>query len=245
MKLAHRNDIFRASALIPITQFFPATLITNNPTYLHLVAAAPVWLLPASLGFAVAVWLIDPWIKDSRLRQLWKWATDVFEVKHLHAQSSWQNWDSDGGVMPETDIGVRLRIKFRRRVKGHLSLRVFSCTGQGRTPFETVIKIGTVDAIAGETIDIPVVDLGIGEPGWDPQRRRGWGPDKSADFIGGSRNVAVLECRHGWLTQTHHIFVAMVSHVGKHQAPRIYVQDGDDDVFDISEHVRTGLWKYG
>jgi len=245
MKMSiRRNDLFRLSAVIPLARSIPAELVYNSPAYLRLVNSMPEWLLPASLGFVIAVWLVDPWTSDSRLREWWKWATDVFEVEHLHAQSFWPNWDADGGSMPETDIGVRLRIRFRRRTKGNLWLRVFSCTGQGRKPLEKVINLGSVDALKGEVMDIPVVDAGIPEPGWDHTRKRGWGPDKSADFIGGSRNVAILECSHGGITQKHRFFVAMVSHVGKHGAPRIYIQDEDDDIFDTSDQALTGSFRY-
>lgn len=244
MKLAIRNsDIRLASPLWPLLWLVPSQVISNGQTYQSWVSKMPAWLLPFAIGFAVASYVWDPFQKDSRLRQLWHLLTDSFEVSHLGA-GHWSPWDGQG-PMPDTDIGVRVRIRFRRDVSNaDLRLRIFSCTGRKRKPFEKVIRLGIVNAAKGETRDIPIVDIGIPEPGWDHIRKRGWGPTKDTSLITGSRNVVVIECKRGWLTQKHHVFIALVSHVGKHAAPRIYVQDEADAPFDTSETALTGMWKY-
>jgi hypothetical protein len=148
--------------------------------------------------------------------------------------------------MPETDIAVRLRIRFVRNVRGaRIWLRVFSCTGQGRKPFEKVYPVGRINAVKGEVVEIPVVDKGISEPGWDAHRPRGWGPQTDGSLLLGSRNIAIIECQGRWLTQRHKFFIASVSHVGRHSSPRIYLQDEQDDIFDTSADAKTGLWRYG
>ena len=223
----------------------PSTVISNGPLYQKLVADVPSGVFWAAVGFAAASYIWDPFQKGSRLRQLWRWMTDVFSVEHLCAQSNWSNWDSDGSPMPMSDIGVRLLIRWRRDVHdARLYLRVFSHTGAGQKPFEHVMPIGIVTAAKGEILQIPVVDIGIAEAGWDHTRRRGWGPDKGERLIA-PNNVAILECQRGWLTQRHRMFVTVVSHVGKHEAPRLYVQDEADDLFDTSASAKLGIWKYG
>jgi hypothetical protein len=59
--------------------------------------------------------------------------------------------------------------------------------------------------------------------------------------------VVVLECQGKWLTQTRRFFVEVISHdtgLGLHK-PNLYLQDEDDDIWDVSEGAKTGLWKYG
>lgn len=218
----------------------------EKPENAKLVPAMPDWLLPFSLGIAIATLWFDVLFRDnSRLRELWKILTDKFEIAHLHS-GHWNDWNEPGDVMPLTDIGVRLRIRFKRRVKrGRLRLRVFSCTGQGRKPFEDLIDLGKIDVAKGKILDIPLVDLGVPSPGWDHERKRGWGPKKQATLIGLSRNVAVIECEGMFLTQRHRIFVTMVSHHRPDSPPGIYAQDEADDIFDLSEDSRIGIWKYG
>ena len=241
MKTAIRkNDIWRVVPVIFVgVQKVPAQLVTAEPRYLTAVAAMPDWLFPLTLGFAIAVWAIDPWTEDSRLRQFWDWLTRKFIVEGICAQH-WLEWRD--GIMPESDIGVRARIRFTKDIRnGRVVLRVFSCTGLGRKPFEHVIPIKSGDFIKGQILDIPIVDIGIPEAGWDHQRKRGWGPDPKDTLISDAGNVVVIECQ-GLVTQAHKIFISTVSHVGKHSDPRIYIQDERDDIFNTSAETRIGKY---
>ena len=237
-------DLPLLSALVPLAHLVPAEMVFNSDKYQALVRAVPDWAFWASCGFVAAAWLLDPWRKQSRIRDFWHWATDTFAVAHFHAQNHWQDWGPNNDLMPDSDIGVRLRIRFVRSGKCRLVLRVFSCTGQGREPSEYVVMVRDVDAIKGQKLDIEMVDMGIASLGWDHTRPRGWGPDKAINFIGGSRNVAVLECRRGPFIQRHRFFVAMVNHHDQHSAPRIYIQDEDEDIFDTGSDAKTGIWRY-
>ena len=240
-KMIRKNDIWRLSPLVPLSQRVPADLVTADPRYLNLVATVPEWLFPASVGFAIAIWLLDPWTDDSRLRQFWGGLTRKFVVEGLQA-GHWSDWR--GGAMPDTDIGVRARIRFTKNLRnGKVWLRVFSCTGRGRKPFEHIIPVTSGDFIQGQVVNIPIVDFGIPSEGWDHTRQRGWGPEPKDTLIGGSGNIVSIECR-GWFTQTHRMFIAPVGHVGKHSSPRLYVQDENDDIFDASANCRTGGWRY-
>lgn len=218
--------------------------VMSRPAFQSLANNVPDWLLPFSFGVAVATLAYDILFRrESRVREAWRLLTDKFKVEHLHA-GHWSQWR--GEPMPETDIAVRLRIRFVRNVpNARLWLRVFSCTGQGREPFQHVIPIGRLNAIKGQILDIPVVDLGIPEPGWDATRSRGWGPGAEPALIPTSRNVVVLECSGRWLTQRHKFYISLVGHTGHHGSPRIHVQDEEEEIFDVSAHARTGLWRYG
>lgn len=225
--------------------WFCGKWLDAHPEY-QWITAVPDWAYPLSMGIAVAtLWYDLLRGSDSRIWQVWHQMTDKFEVAHLHAGHwSGPEW---GGVMPMTDIGVRLQVKFVRKVRRiDLVLRVYSCTGQGREPFEHVIKIANnYNAQAGQKLNIPVVDMGIPEPGWDHTRKRGWGPLKTENLIGGSRNVVIVECHGRWLTQRRKIYIQMVSHVGQKLSPCLYVQEEEDDVFDTSARSKLGIFKYG
>lgn len=236
-----KNDVWRVvPAFLAGAQQVPAQMVTADPRYLTVVAAMPDWLFPLTLGFAIAVWAIDPWTEDSRIRQFWSWATRKFVVEGVHA-GHWGGWR--GETMPETDIGVRARIRFTKNIRnGRVWLRVFSCTGTGRKPFEHVIPIADGDFIKGQVMNIPVVDIGIPEAGWDHERKRGWGPNPTETLIGGAGSVVFIECQ-GRVTQTHKIFITGVAHVGKHSEPRLYVQDEKDNIFDTSPESRIGNYK--
>jgi hypothetical protein len=228
----HRNDLFRASIFIPLLRSIPAELITTNQAYAKILSSLPEWLTPASIGFALAVWIVDPWTKDSRIKQLWKLLSDTFSVEQLHAQSMWSDWDGIGKNMPETDLGVRLRIRFIRTCTCNLNLRIYSGTGRSLNARVDIVKLGQKKVVSGDVMDIPLVYIGIPEPGWDHLRKRGWGPEKSVSFIFGGGNVAILECRRLFFVQKHRFFIEAISHIGKHSSPRLYVQDEDVDVFD-------------
>jgi hypothetical protein len=241
MKLRIRgSDIRLATPFVSACWLVPSHILGD--TYQSAVSHVPDWVLPFSIGVALTAYVLDPFNKHSRLRQLWRWWTDIFEITNLHAQTNWQDWNGPGDYMPETDLGVRVLLRFRRDARISLRVRVFSCTGMANpnVPYEDLIKWGEMTVARGEVFKMALVDMGIAEPGWDPERPRGWGPNREVRFIAGAGSIAVIECKHGWLTQRHKIFVQMISHVGKHSAPRLYVQDEEDDIFDTSRNAVTG-----
>ncbi|HEX4737451.1 MAG TPA: hypothetical protein VH331_07810 [Allosphingosinicella sp.] len=218
---------------------------SKDPRNAAWIPAVPDWALPFSFGVALATLIYDVAFREhSRIREVWHYLTDTFTVDFVHA-GSWTG-------LPDTDIGVRGRIRFRRRLKGaKLMLRVYSIVGHGRKPFHHLIKVETLDVEPGEERTLQIVTLGIPRPGWDHMRPRGWGP-QSADmpsFIGASKNVAIIEVRRGLLVQRLKLFIELISHPrpGPQQegGPCLYVQDQHDDVFDVSETNRLGYFKYG
>ena len=243
--LIRKSDAPLLGLVLPACNFIPAEVVSNSVAYQKMVAMVPSGLSWALAGFSVALWLFYPWAEKPRTTLFWKWLTDKFVIEHL-AAGHWSKWDEQTDPMPQTDIGVRLRIRFIRSGKFKLRLRLFACTGQGRKPFHHVIPLGTITASKGQTLDIPVVDFGLPEPGWDHLRKRGWGPKREHSLIGRSKNVVVFECE-GRLTQSHRFFVEMVNHdrgLGKHK-PSLYIQDEDDDIWSVSADQKAGEWKYG
>lgn len=244
MRVIRKSDAPLLGILLPICQFVPAEAVSNSQYYQKLVASVPSALSWALAGFSLALWLFYPWDEKPRVVIFWQWLTDKFEVEHL-AAGHWSQWDDQTEPMPQTDVGVRLRIRFVRAGRFKLRMRLYACTGQGIEPFHHVISLGTISALKGQVLDIPIVDIGLQEPGWDHLRKRGWGPKKDHQIIGRSRNVVVFECE-GLLTQTHRIFVEMVNHdrgLGKHK-PSLYIQDEDDDIWSVDAGAKTGEWKY-
>lgn len=241
-KKIRTSDLTLLSAIIPISQWIPATLITENPTYLKLVGMVPDWFFWGSLGFAVAAWGLDPWRKQSRIRDGWKWATDKFVVERIYVG----NWmDESGEMMPRTDTGVRMHVRFLKTVRpARLRLRIFQIVGQGRKPRESIIDLSRDEIVAGEALAIPIVTAGQPSPGWDHTRARGWGPEPKETLIGGSMNVAVLECEGRFVTQRHKVFIRRVTNLSDHPAPHIFVLDEDHDLFDLAPDSKSGEWAY-
>lgn len=220
-----------AALVVPISQKIPAHLVTADETYLDMVGKVPNWFFWFSLGFAVAVWIFES-IKDgSRVRQFWDWLTKKFEVDRIYFETPIK--------MPQTDVEARLRIRFRRSGNYRLNLRIYQCTGMGREPLFQLIKLGQRRFEKDEVLVIPLVDMGIPEPGWDHKKQRGWGPNKEGSFIGGSSNVVVLECSGSWLTQRHRFYVSMVNHDrGLHKfKPSVFVLDEKHDIWDTTPDV--------
>jgi len=245
-RLLRRSDATLVAALFMATcRIIPAEKISNSTEYLKVVDWVPDWVVWLLVGLTVGAWLFHPWEEESRLQKLWTTLTRKFVVEHLHA-GHWSKWDTETDPMPETDVGVRLCIRFIRSGRFKLRLRLWSCTGLGRKPFYHVLSLGRIDAVKGQVLDIPLVDMGIPAPGWDHERKRGWGPKKEPALIGKSGNVAVLECE-GILTQRHRFYIAMVNHdtgLRKH-TPSIYVQDEDDNIWDTAPEAKVGIAKYG
>lgn len=240
--LIRKSDAPLLSALIPLSLKIPATVITSEPNYLNAVALVPDWFFWVSLGFAAAAWLLDPWRKESRLREWWTALTNSFDIERVVVG----NFDDPGDPMPSTDVALRVFIRFRKSGRYKVRLRVFSCTGRGRKPFQHVIPISEITVVHGERMMVPVVDLGVARQGWDHERKRGWGPTKDQSFIGGSYNVVLLECE-GRFTQKHRLFVALINHdtgAGVF-TPSIYVQSEDDEIWDTTGDARLGDFKYG
>ena len=213
----------------------------EKPENAKLVPAVPDWILPASFGVALATLWFDVLFRDnSRLREIWDAMTVKFVVEGLHA-GRFDNWNGPSDIMPMSDMGVRLRIRFTKNVRqARLRLRVYSCTGRGRKPLEYVFSLGRKDCVKGEILNIPIVDMGTPEPGWDHTRKRGWGPKKTESLIGKSSNVAIFECQGAWLTQRFKMFIKIVTSVQPNVKPLLYVQGEGEDVFDASETGTIG-----
>ncbi len=107
-KKIRRSDIRLSSVLVPISQVIPATLIPEHEIYLKLVAAVPDWLLPVSIGFALASYLWDPFQQDSRLRQLWHFVTDRYQTECVGVSEN-----SHTG-----EVHFQILLSFRRSIKG-------------------------------------------------------------------------------------------------------------------------------
>lgn len=241
LRLGDLNYVAIAQA--PLT--FALKTWMEKPENAALVPAVPDWLLPFSVGVSIATLCFDILYRDhSRLRELWGLLTRKYQVEKV---SVGQFGEWCGQQMPDTDVGVRLTIRFKRSGKFRLFLRVFSCTGRGKRPFEHLISLGDVDAVTGQPMNIPIVDMALSEPGWDHTRKRGWGPKKEQNLVGGSHNVAVFECRGRFFTQKHRVYIAMVNHDTGQQKfkPCLYVQEEADEIWDVSEGARIREWRDG
>jgi hypothetical protein len=240
LSLLRRSDAAAVAAVLAtIAAMVPSEAVTNSPNYQELLAKMPSGIPWFFAGFFASLWLFYPWGERSRAHAVWAKLTRKFDVESFGA-GQFLNLGGDEHT-PQTDVIVRLRIRFVKSGHYKMRVRLFACTGRGRKPMHHVSPLDDVDAVRGEILDIPVVDMGIPEPGWDHQRPRGWGPKKSQPFIGKSRNVAMLECT-GILTQSYRMFIEMVNHdtgVGKFK-PSIYVQGEDEDIWDVSENAKHG-----
>lgn len=223
-----RNDIFRSTILIPAARMIPAELITSNPVYTGLVQSMPDWMLPASLGFALAVWAVDPFTNDSRLLQLRGWLFDRFRV---HALTVGEPLSAAGDI-----LSVDITLRFRKVTKGHLWLRVYSCTGMARPPLEFVVDLGVVDQPKGGKLHYEVARLLITHPGCDPEQTQGWIGGES--LVGNSQNIAYLELRGAFPTQVYRFFVARSDYAGQQAKPGLFVIGEDEDIFDGNRNIR-------
>jgi hypothetical protein len=223
-----RNDIWRLSPLVVLAQRVPAQLVTNDPRYLHVVAGVPSWVFPFTVGFAIAVWVIDPWTQDSRLKQLWRWLTDSFDVEWLHA----------GSTQEIGELELVAMVRFRRRVRrAKLWLHVLGNTHRGLKPLEQMRLIEELhDIPRGYRKRITIATVGIPMQGWDHAKPRGWaGSGGPGTVLGKSGNVVSLKLVGPLVTQEYRMFVELEQHIGNAHKPHLTVISEEDDLFDASE----------
>lgn len=198
----------------------------------------PDWVLAGIIAFSAAAWWFDPWRE-----RLWGWMTDSFDVIGVDV-GKFLEYDQQDRT-PESDIEVRLRIRFRRSGRFKLSMRVFQCTGMGREPLHLFQSLGSISASKGQELRIPIASVGFPEPGWDNEKERGWGPRKEGSVIRGSRNVVSVQAK-GWMTQSFKVFIEMVDHNkgGQKHRPSLYVQDENDNIWGVDRGAVVGNSKY-
>jgi hypothetical protein len=205
------------------------------------VPAVPDWLLPFSLGVFLATIIFDvAFRKESRIRQVWHHFFDAFEIDGVDVGRFMENGDKP--ATPDSDVAVRLRVRFRKAGKYRCLLRIFECTGMERKPTEKVIRLCEKDALPGESYWIPIVDMASPTPGWNSETPRGWGPDKEGTIIGGSNNVVVFEAHGRWLSQRQKIFVGMVNYDRRQGQfpPCLHVQIEGDDLWNVTAAGKLG-----
>lgn len=243
-KIRPYDLLLGGSAFVPVVLKLPATVISTDPWYLDMVSKVPDWLFWLSLGFAISLWLFDPWRKQSRLREIWHFMTDFFEVESAVICNGIAT--DDNPMAHDTDLVAQVKIRFRKNGQFKLRLRVFEITGVERTPRERVIRLWEVDAVAGETQIIPIVQLGRPQEGWDPDKARGWGPTNEAEIVRGAGNVVALECEGKWHTQKRKFYVAVVMAGPSNDRPAsLQILDEDQDIWDLSENSRIYRGAYG
>lgn len=216
------SDIRLASPLWPMLWSVPSQVISNGHLYQNFVASMPDWLFPFSIGVAVASYVWDPFQSNSRLRQLWHWLFDRFEIKHLVVK---EPLSAHGDL-----LSVELLLRFRKATKGTLLLRVFGCTGMGKEPREFVVNLGDVDEPRGGTKCFEIARLAIQHQDWDHTQIQGWIGGES--LIGGSQNIAVVELTGTWPPQSHKFMIARLQYHGRQTRPGLFVLDAEEDVFD-------------
>lgn len=232
-KKIRRSDVALGSAIVPLSQKIPATIVTENPTYLDLVSQIPDWFFWGSVGFALAAWIFDPWRNDSRLTQFWRWINDDFKVERINVG---QRMVEEGQDMV---YGVHVCIRLIRNMKsGKLVLRVFSCVG--RNLGEEVLTLRDFsDVVKGQKSWIVLASYPLPTTKQVASAGR-WGDvEDEVSLIRGSENVAVLEMPGRFLRQQHKFFVGHRSPEGSSYDPVIYAHGQDEDIFDESGESRT------
>lgn len=229
MKLTIRkSDIRLATPIWPLCWAIPSTIVSNGPLYQRLVANVPDGLFWASVGFAVASVMWDPFQRDSRVRQLWHWAFDRFAVQMLTVN---EPLSASGDL-----LSVDLVLRFRRRTRGRLSLHVQSCTGMSYAPHEFVALQEDIDEVAGSTKRIEVARLAIQHPGWDHTQSQGWIGGES--LVAGSQNIVSIKLDGVFPRQTHRFLVIRPAYQGGETRPGLVVLDSEEDIFDGTRNVR-------
>ena len=216
------SEIRLATPFWPASWKIPAAAVTEARWYRDLVASVPDWLFYVAVGFAIASYVWDPFQKESRLRQLWHWLFDKFEIKHLVIG---EPLSATGDL-----LSVDLLVRFRRPTKGKLLLRVFSCTGMACEPREFVVTLGDIDEPRGGTRRFEIARLAIQHPGWDHTQVQGWTGGES--LIAGSQNIAVIELVGVWPPQRHKFMVARLQYHGGETRPGLFVLDEEEEIFD-------------
>ncbi len=231
MKLAIRgSDIRLTTPMWPLLWYMPSQIISNGHFYQELVAKVPDWLFPFTVGIAFASYALDPFQRDSRLRQIWHWCFDRFEIVNLVVQEPLT-------AMRDV-VSIRLNLRFRRATKGHLWLRVFHCTGTAYKPHESVIGLGAVDLPRGGLYTLEIARLAIPHPGWDQAQPQGWVIDHNGGaLVPGSQNIAQIELKGVLIGQTARFLVVHSGHGGGEIRPNLFVLKEEEDIFDGQRNV--------
>ena len=224
------SEIRLATPLWPLSLKIPATAVTEAQWYQDLVANVPDWLFYIAAGFAVASYIWDPFQKESRLRQLWHWCFDNFEIENIAVQEPL--------TATRDVVSIRLNLRFRRATKGHLWLRVFHCTGMAHKPHESVIDLGAVDLPRGGRHTLEVARLAIPHPGLDHTQPQGWAIDHNGgSLVPGSENIAQIELKGVFIGQTARFLVVHSGSGGGEIRPNLFVLKEDEDIFDGQRNV--------
>ena len=237
-QLARKSDASALATVVSgVAAAIPAEAVTNSVPYQGLVSAMPSGIAWAATGFFAALWIFYPWADRSRIQQLWDWMTRKFDVEFAKAGK----WDH--GI--NTDLQVKAKIRFRKSGAMRLHLRVYELVGQGRKPFETVYDLGPRNAIKGQPEVIEIVDFAFPEVGWDHTKARGWSATKQRSLIGGSRNIAILECRGRFHTQSYKLYIHHINHdTGQNKfKPSVSVIREDDDIWLTDKLSKIGEWR--
>ena len=218
----------------------PTETVTNSLSFQHAVAAMPDGLPWFSAGVFFALWAFYPWEEKSRLQQLWSSLTRKFDVEKVHVGK----WTDDFvSIMPQSDAGVRLKIKFRKTLRpARFRLRIIQMSGM-RKPTEKIIDLSRDEIVSGEVLNIPLVTAGEASPGWDPSLPRGWGPHQDGHIIVDAPNILIVECEGRLHTQKHRFFIQRLKtgdNNGPH--PAFFVLDEDHEPFDPD--APFGMWAY-
>lgn len=126
-----------------------------------------------------------------------------------------------------------------------MRLRIFEGLGRGKTAEETVLDLGRVNAIKGQTYDLDVLATAFPYAGWDHTLPYGWGPNAEKRFIAFPYSVAVIECEGRLHTQKFALAVLHINHDRGQRVfkPSIAIIREDDDLFDISARSRLDGWR--
>jgi hypothetical protein len=135
-------------------------MVASSEAYLNVVRAMPEWLGWLLAGLSFGAWLFYDWKDESRLIKLWKLLTEHFTVRAIVQNEPL----SDKGNL----MSIEALLRFRRPTKGHLWLRVFHCTGMGRTSREEVIDLGEIDQPKGGRMKVEIARRAVQFPGWEP-----------------------------------------------------------------------------
>tara|TARA_R110002033_G_scaffold4267_3_gene21340 strand:- start:687 stop:1400 length:714 start_codon:yes stop_codon:yes gene_type:complete len=234
-KKIRKSDVALGSAIVPLIQKIPATIISENPAYLELVSKVPEWFFWISVGFALAAWIFDPWRNNSRLMQFWHWLNDDFEVERIIVG---QRMIEQGHDLV---YGVHVCIRLLRNMKrGKLVLRVFSCVG--RNLGEEVLTLRDLSGgVKGQKSWITLASYPLPKARQAASAGR-WGDvEEKVAFIRESENVAILETPGRFSRQQYKIFVGHRSPEGSNYDPVIYAHGQDDDIFDESGSSRINV----
>lgn len=226
------------SAASTAAAFLPSAAITDSAQYQSLLTAAPgaPWF---SAGFFLALWLFTH--PESKAPP-WSRAMDALFKKYDVDLAGVGNYRAS---VNKSEVQVRVILRFRRSGNFKIRMRIFEGLGRGRPADETVLDLGSIDAIKGQTYDLDVLAVAFPYAGWDHTRPYGWGPNAEKRFIPYPYNVAVIECESRLHTQKFAMAILHINHERGQQVfkPSIAVIREDDEIFDVSAKPLLGEWR--